>query len=99
MSADVVGDGLLGFRLGSSLGLRGKREDSCVLPFIEPRQQHDVPIGELECVMIDVKRALVDLAKDRNGVAGIGSKRDIMRAADALENKMAPVSNKFRDPN
>src|SRR5262249_11307826 len=26
--------------------------------------------------MIDVKRALVDLAKDRNGVAGIGSKHE-----------------------
>jgi hypothetical protein len=25
--------------------------------------------------------------------------RDIMRAADARENKMAPVSNKFCDPN
>jgi hypothetical protein len=25
--------------------------------------------------------------------------RDIMRAADARENKMAPVSNKFRDQN
>jgi hypothetical protein len=75
MSADV-GDALLGFRLGSSLGPRGKREDSCVLPFIEPRQQHDVAIGELERVMIDVKRALVDLAKDRNGVAGICSKHE-----------------------
>src|SRR6516165_3824048 len=75
MSADV-GDALLGFRLGSGLGLRGKREDSCVLPFIEPRQQHDLAIGELERVMIDVTRALVDLAKDRNGVAGIGIKQE-----------------------
>src|SRR6266852_5477763 len=75
MSADV-GDALLGFRLGSGLGPRGKREDSCVLPFIQPSQQYDVAIGELERVMIDVKRALVDLAKDRNGVAGIGSKHE-----------------------
>ena len=73
MSADV-GDALFGFRLGSGLGPRGKREDGCVLPFIESRQQHDLAIGELERVMIDVKRALVDLAKDRNGVAGIGTK-------------------------
>ena len=73
MSADV-GDALLGFRLGSGLGPRGKREDSCVLPFIQPSQQYDVAIGELERVMIDVKRALVDLAKDRNGVAGIGTR-------------------------
>src|SRR6266536_6301813 len=75
MSADV-GDALLGFRLGSGLGLRGKREDSCLLPFIEPRQQHDLAIGELERVMIDVKCALVDLAKDRNGVAGVGTKHE-----------------------
>src|SRR6266446_7006463 len=74
MSADV-GDALLGFCLGTGLGLRGKREDSCLLPFIEPRQQHDLAIGELERVMIDVKRALVDLAKDRNGVAGNGMAR------------------------
>src|SRR5258708_5403669 len=75
MSVDV-GNALLRFRLGSGLGLRGKREDRCVLPFREPRQKHDVAIGELERVMIDVKRALVDLAKDRNGVAGIGSKHE-----------------------
>ena len=73
MSADI-GDALLRLCLGSGLGLRGGREDSCVLPFIEPRQQHDLAIGELERVLIGVKRALVDLAKDRNGVAGIGSK-------------------------
>src|SRR5262252_11064186 len=40
------------------------------------RQQHDLAIGELERVMIDVTRALVDLAKDRNGVAGIGTKHE-----------------------
>ena len=73
MSANV-GDALLGLRLGSGLGMRGKREHRCVLPFIESRQQHDLAIGELKRVMIDVKRALVDLAKDRNGVAGIGWK-------------------------
>src|SRR5713226_9929356 len=73
MLADV-GDALLGFRFASGLGLRWKREDSCVLPFIEPRQQHDLAIRELERIMIGVKRALVDLAKDRNGVAGIGTK-------------------------
>src|SRR5262245_45695789 len=71
-----MGDALLDLRLGSGLGPCGKREDSCILPLIEPRQQHDVAIGELERVMIDVKRALVDLAKDRNGVAGIGSKHE-----------------------
>ncbi len=75
MSADV-GNALLGFRLGSGLGLRGKRQDSRLLPFIEPRQQHDLAIGELERVMIGVKRALVDLAKDRNGMAGIGTKHE-----------------------
>ena len=75
MSA-YVGDALLGFRLVSGLGLRGKREDSCLLPFTEPRQKHDLTIGELERVMIDVKHALVDLAKDRNGVAGIGTKQE-----------------------
>src|SRR5262249_114923 len=58
MSADV-GDALLGFRLGSGLGPRGKREDSCVLPFIEPRQQHDLAIGKFERVMIGVKHAPV----------------------------------------
>ena len=73
MSANV-GAALLGLCLGSGLGLRGEREDSCVLPFIEPRQQHDLAIRELERIMIGVKRALVDLAKDRNGVAGIGTK-------------------------
>jgi hypothetical protein len=73
MSADV-GDAVLDFRLGSGLGLSGKREDSCLLPFTKPRQQHDLAIGKLERVMMDVKRAFVDLAKDRNGVAGIGTK-------------------------
>src|SRR6516165_9011876 len=73
MSANV-GDALLGLCLGSGLGLHGEREDSCVLPFIESRQQHDLAIGELERVMIGVKHAFVDLAKDRNGVAGIGTK-------------------------
>src|SRR5215831_10233224 len=71
-----VGEALLGSRLGSGLGLRGEREDSCVLPFIEPRQQYDLAIGKLERVMIGVKRAFVDLAKDRNGVAGIGTKTE-----------------------
>jgi hypothetical protein len=47
MSANV-GDALLGFCLGSGLGLRRKREDSCPLPFTEPRQQHDLAIGELK---------------------------------------------------
>jgi hypothetical protein len=75
MSANV-GDALLGFCLGSGLGLRGEREDSCVLPFIEPRQQHDLAIGEFERVMMDVRRALVDLAKDCNGVAAIGAKHE-----------------------
>jgi hypothetical protein len=75
MSADV-GDALLGFRLGSGLGPRGKREDSCALPFIEPRQQHDLAIGKFERIMVGVKHALVDLAKDRNGVAGIGWKHE-----------------------
>ena len=73
MSADV-GNAPLGVRLGSGLGLRGKREDSCLLSFTEPHQQHDLATGELERVMVGVKRALVDLAKDRNGVAGIGTK-------------------------
>src|SRR6516162_7396641 len=68
MSADV-GDALLGLRLSSGLGMRGKREDRCVLPFIESRQQHDLAIGEL-------KRALIDLAKDRNGVVDTGSKHE-----------------------
>src|SRR5262245_22967227 len=75
MSADV-GDALLGFRLGSALGMGRKGWDRCTLPFTEPAPQHDLAIGELERVMIDVKRALVDLAKDRNGVAGIGSKHE-----------------------
>src|SRR6266446_5814129 len=50
-----VGDALLGFLLVSRLRLRGKRENSCFLSFAEPRQQHDLAIGELERVMIDVK--------------------------------------------
>jgi hypothetical protein len=56
--------------------LRGKRENSCLLPFAEPRQQHDLAVGELERVTIHVKHALVDPAKDRNGVAGIGTKHE-----------------------
>jgi len=68
------GDALLGILLASGLGLRGKREDSCFLPITEPRQQYDLAIGELERVMIDVEHALVDLAKDRNGVDVIGTK-------------------------
>jgi hypothetical protein len=74
MSTDV-GDALLGFRLGSGGGLHGKREDSCLLPFTEPRQQHDRAIRKLERVTVDVKRAHVDLAKDCNTVAGIGTKQ------------------------
>src|SRR5262249_38717602 len=38
--------------------------------------QHDLAIGELERVMIHVKHAPVDLAKDRNGVAGMGTKHE-----------------------
>src|SRR5262245_59125181 len=71
-----IGDALFSFHLDSGLGLRGKREDSCLLPFTEPRQQYDLAIGELERVMIHVKHAPVDLAKDRNGVAGIGTKHE-----------------------
>ena len=66
----------MGFPLVSGLGLRGKREDSCLLPFTEPGQQHGFAIGKLERVMIDVEHALVDLAKDRNGVAGFGMKQE-----------------------
>src|SRR6516165_8228345 len=44
MSA-YVGDALLGFLLVSGLGLRGKREDSCLLPFTEPRQKHAICPG------------------------------------------------------
>ena len=73
MSADV-GDAPPGFLLVSRLRLRGKRENSCLLSFAEPRQQHGLAIGELERVMIDVEHALVDLAKDRNGVDVIGTK-------------------------
>jgi len=73
MSAGI-GDALLGLHLGSGLGLRRKREDSCLLPFAEPRQRYDLAIGELERVMMNVKHALVDLAKDRKGVAGMGTK-------------------------
>jgi hypothetical protein len=69
MSADV-GDALLGFRLTSGLGLRGKREDSCLLPLTEPRQQHDLAIGELERVMIGAKRALVDQSRLRESAQG-----------------------------
>jgi hypothetical protein len=46
------GDALLGFLLVSGLGLRGEREDSCLLAFTEPRQQYVLAIGELERVMI-----------------------------------------------
>jgi hypothetical protein len=46
------GDALLGFLPVSGLGLRGEREDSCLLAFTEPRQQYDLAIGELERVMI-----------------------------------------------
>jgi hypothetical protein len=71
-----IDDALWGFHLDSGLGLRGKRENSCFLPFAEPRQQYDLAIGELERVMMHVKHAPVDLAKDRNGVAGIGTKHE-----------------------
>jgi hypothetical protein len=52
--------------------------------FAEPRQQHDLAIGELKRAMIRVKHALVDLAKDRNGVVGIDTwqtKSEISRSA------------------
>ena len=75
MSADV-GGALLDFCLGRGLGLRRKRSDSRLLPFTEPRQQNDLAIGELECVMMDVRRAIVDLAKDRDGVAVFGTKHE-----------------------
>ena len=42
--------------------------------FTKPCQKHDLAIGKLERVKMDVKHALVDLAKDRNGVAGVGTK-------------------------
>jgi hypothetical protein len=74
MSADVSNAPLV-FRLSNGLGLRGTREDSCVLPFMQPCQQHDLAIGEFECVVIHEKRTLIDLAKDRNGVAGSGKEK------------------------
>ena len=40
------------------------------------RQQNDLAIGELERVMMDVRRAIVDLAKDRDGVAVFGTKHE-----------------------
>jgi hypothetical protein len=79
MSADV-GDAVLDFRLGSGLGLSGKREDSCLLPFTKPRQQHDLAIGKLERVMMDVRHALVDLAKDRKGMVGVGTSSRVFYA-------------------
>src|SRR5262249_10391107 len=57
-------------------GPRGKGADSCVLYCTQPRQQQGLAVGKFECVMIGVKHALVDLAKDRNGVAGIGWKHE-----------------------
>ena len=75
MSADVD-DAALDFRLGSGLGLSRKREDGCLLPFTKPRQQNDLAIGKLERVMMDVRRAIVDLAKDRDGVAVFGTKHE-----------------------
>lgn len=82
MSA-YVRDALLGLHLGSGLGLRGKREDSCLLPCTEPRQQNDLAIGELKGVMMDVRLAIINLAKDRNGVAGVGTKHEGALIPDA----------------
>jgi hypothetical protein len=76
MSANV-GDAMLVFCLGSSLRLeRGEGENGCILPFTESRQQHGLAIGELERVMIDVKRALVDLAKDLSSPLWCGRQTD-----------------------
>src|SRR5262249_47352582 len=84
MSADV-GDALLVFCLGSALRLlRRKRENGCILPFTKPRQQHGLAIGELERVVIDVMRALVDLAKDRNAVSRIRTKDQPGRVRNRL---------------
>ena len=72
-SADVYA--LLVFRLNSGVRLlRGKRENGCVLPFSKPRQKHGLAIGELKRVMMDVRRALIDLSKDRNAVARVAAK-------------------------
>src|SRR5262249_48602225 len=49
---------------------------SCPLPFTEPRQEHDLAIGELKRVMVGMRRTLVDLAKDCNHVAGMGTKHE-----------------------
>jgi hypothetical protein len=70
MSANV-GAALLGLCLGSGLGLRGEREDSCVLPFIEPRQQHDLHMEKLQV------RRLPVINKSRRMI-GILSLGDIM---------------------
>ena len=67
MSADL-GDALFGLRLVSGLGLRGKGEDSCPLPFTEPRQQHDFAIGELE-------RVSQIFTLDRTCIARLASRR------------------------
>ena len=73
MSANV-GAALLGLCLGSGLGLRGEREDSCVLPFIEPRQQHDLHMEKLQV------RRLPVINKSRRMI-GILSLGDISNSA------------------
>jgi hypothetical protein len=50
---------------------------------MEPRQQHDLPVGKFERVMMGVKYALVDLAKDRN--TGAANPRDAGTDAPPLK--------------
>jgi hypothetical protein len=56
MSVDV-GDRCRVSASAAALGAR-EGEDSCALPFIKTRHQHDLAIGELERIMIDLKHAL-----------------------------------------
>jgi hypothetical protein len=86
MSANV-GAALLGLCLGSGLGLRGEREDSCVLPFIEPRQQHDLHMEKLQV------RRLPVINKSRRMI-GILSLGDISNSApgDLLSECVKSVS-------
>jgi hypothetical protein len=62
MSADL-GEALLASVSPAVLGCVGSVRTVAPLPFTEPRKQHDLAIGELKRVMIDLKHALVDLAK------------------------------------
>src|SRR5258708_19142409 len=64
-----IGDTLLGFRFGRRLGPRGELKHRRLLANRDGCQKHQVAVGKLERVVMDIQDLLVDLPENRGVVA------------------------------